>query len=102
MSYSGTSRAIEDLAVAIGDKVYLDVARWHLYLQDAKLHTPLAEKLYPLVDEDRVTENAVMDILQNMKIAIGGGKKEVPMADLIPAAGVADLMGAIEDYQRDL
>ena len=75
MTYSGTSKAIEDLAVAIGDKVYLDVAKWHLYLQDAKLHTPLAEKLYPLVDEDRVTENAVMDILQNTKIAIGGGKK---------------------------
>jgi len=102
MTYSGTSKAIEDLAVAIGDKVYLDVAKWHLYLQDAKLHTALAEKLYPLVDEDRVTENAVMDILQNTKIAIGGGKKEVPLVDLIPSTGLSDLMRAIEDYQRDL
>ena len=102
MSYSGTSKAIEDLAVAIGDKVYLDVAKWHLYLQDAKLHTSLAEKIYPLVDEDRVTEDAVMEILQNTQIPIGGGKKAVPMIDLIPSAGLSDLMRAIEDYQRDL
>ena len=102
MSYSGTSKAIEDLAVAIGDKVYLDVAKWHLYLQDAKLHTSLAEKIYPLVDEDRVTEPAVMDILQSMKVPIGGGKQEVTMFDLIPTAGLSDLMRAIEDYQRDL
>ena len=102
MSYSGTSKAIEDLAVAIGDKVYLDVAKWHLYLQDAKLHTALAERIYPLVDEDRVTEDAVMEILQNTKVAIGGGKQELPLYNLIPTAGLADLMRAIEDYQRDL
>ncbi len=101
MSYSGTSRAIEDLAVAIGDKVYLDVAKWHLYLQDAKLHTSLAEKIYPLVDADRVTEEAVTEILQSTKVPVGGGKKEVSMADLIPAAGLSNLMRAIEDYQRD-
>ena len=47
MTYSGTSKAIEDLAVAIGDKVYLDVAKWHLYLQDAKLHTPPGRKALP-------------------------------------------------------
>jgi hypothetical protein len=102
MSYSGTSKAIEDLAVAIGDKVYLDVAKWHLYLQDAKLHTSLAEKIYPLVDEDRVTEEAVMDILQNTKVPIGGGKQAVSMFDLVPTTGLAELMRAIEDYQRDL
>jgi hypothetical protein len=102
MSYSGTSKAIEDLAVAIGDKVYLDVAKWHLYLQDAKLHTLVAEKLYPLVDEDRVTENAVMDILRSTAVPIGGGKQDIPLADLIPATGLSDLMRAIADYQRDL
>lgn len=102
MSYAGTSKAIEDLAVAIGDKVYLDVAKWHLYLQDAKLHTSLAEKIYPLVHEDRVTETAVMDILQTMKVPIGGGKKEIPLIELIPTVGLSELMRAIEEYQRGL
>ena len=102
MTYSGISRAIEDLAQAIGDKVYLDVAKWHLYLQDAKLHVPLAEQLYPLIDEDRVSEDAVKGILQGMTVPIGGGKKHLPMMDLIPDGSVRDLMQAIEDYQRDM
>ncbi|PSR19762.1 thylakoid-associated protein [filamentous cyanobacterium CCP3] len=102
MSDASTARAIESLAAAIGDKVYLDVAKWHLYLGDAKLHTPLAEKLYPLVVEDKVTEAAVTDILTTTAVAIGGGQKTVTMADLIPAASKTDLLEAIADYQRDL
>jgi hypothetical protein len=101
MTYSGISRAIEDLAQAIGDKVYLDIAKWHLYLQDAKLHVPLAEKIYPLIDEDRVSEDEVMSILNTMTVPIGGGKKNLPLIDLIPNNGVRTLMQAIEDYQRD-
>lgn len=102
MSDASTARAIETLAAAIGDKVYLDVAKWHLYLGDAKLHTALAEKLYPLVTGDEVTESAVADILAGTPVAIGGGQKTVPMADLIPAASQRDLLEAIADYQRDL
>ncbi|PZV10128.1 MAG: thylakoid-associated protein [Leptolyngbya sp.] len=102
MSDASTARAIESLAATIGDKVYLDVAKWHLYLGDAKLHTPLAEKLYPLVAGDKVTESAVADILTSTSVAIGGGQKTVTLADLIPASGKADLLDAIADYQRDL
>jgi hypothetical protein len=102
MSDAGLSHAIEALAQAIGDKVYLDLAKWHLYLQDAKLHTPLAEQLYPLIDEDRVSEAAVMAILAGMTVPIGGGKKTLPMTDLIPNSSISDLMRAIEDYQRDM
>lgn len=102
MSDASTARAIESLAAAIGDKAYLDVAKWHLYLGDAKLHHPLAEKLYPLVVGDKVTEVAVTDILANTSVSLGGGQKTVTLADLIPAAGKADLLEAIADYQRDL
>ncbi|WOD38851.1 DUF3181 family protein [Nodosilinea sp. E11] len=102
MSDASTARAIESLAAAIGDKVYLDVAKWHLYLGDAKLHTPLAEKLYPLVVGDQVSEAAVADILASTSVSLGGGQKTVPLADLIPSAGKADLLEAIADYQRDL
>ena len=102
MSDASTGRAIEALAAAIGDKVYLDVARWHLYLGDAKLHKPLAEKLYPLVVADQITDAAVVTILANTPVAIGGGQKTVTLADLIPAASRADLLEAIADYPRDL
>jgi hypothetical protein len=102
MSDASTTRAIEALAAAIGDKVYIDVAKWHLYLGDAKLHTPLAEKLYPLVTSDAVTESAVAEMLAGTAVAIGGGAKTVPLADLIPTGSKADLLDAIADYQRDL
>ena len=44
------NQQIEDLAAEIGDKVYIDVAKWHLYLKDAKLHTTLAEQVFPLLN----------------------------------------------------
>jgi hypothetical protein len=101
MSDASTARAIESLAAAIGDKAYLDVAKWHLYLGDAKLHTPLAEKLYPLVVDDAVSEAAVEAILAAITVPIGGGQKTVSLAELMPVGSRADLMRAIADYQRD-
>ena len=54
------NQQIEELAAEIGDKVYIDVAKWHLYLQDAKLHTLVAEQVYPLLTggltSDKLTE----------------------------------------------
>ncbi len=102
MANAGTAKAIEDLAAAIGDKAYLDVAKWHLYLGDAKLHTVLAEKLYPLLADNAFTEAALVDILASTSVALGGGKTTVPLASLIPAASQADLVRAVEDYQRDM
>ncbi|MGF1568293.1 MAG: DUF3181 family protein [Nodosilinea sp.] len=102
MANSGTAKAIEDLAAAIGDKAYLDVAKWHLYLGDAKLHTSLAEKLYPVLGDGEITAAAVADILRSTLVAIGGGQKTVPLFDLMPTASQADLVTALEEYQRDL
>ena len=38
MAYSNTSEAIEALAQDIAENVYIDIAKWHLYLGDAKLN----------------------------------------------------------------
>ncbi|BAU43893.1 DUF3181 family protein [Leptolyngbya sp. O-77] len=40
MAYSNSSEAIEALAAELGKEVYIDVAKWHLYLRDAHLNTP--------------------------------------------------------------
>jgi hypothetical protein len=101
MASAGSSRAIEALAAAIGDQAYIDVAKWHLYLGDAKLHTLLAERLYPLIDDGTFTEAALADALANISVPLGGGKKTVSLADLMPSGSQADLLRAIEDYQRD-
>ncbi|MDE5094370.1 MAG: DUF3181 family protein, partial [Trichodesmium sp. St11_bin5] len=44
MANGSTTQIIESLAAEIGDKVYMDITGWHLYLSDAKLHLNLAEK----------------------------------------------------------
>lgn len=102
MSYSGSNEAIEKLAAAIGENVYIDVAKWHLYLRDAHLHTPLAVQLYPLLSKGKVNEADVQQILKNTPVKLGGGKIEVPLADLLPMQSQVHLMDALEDYQRDM
>ena len=102
MADPATTRAIEELAAAIADKAYLEVARWHLYLGDAKLHLPLAEQLYPLVSAGRFTPSALGELLARITVPVGGGQITIPLAQLIPTASQASLAEAIADYQRDL
>lgn len=102
MANTSTSQAIESLAAEIGENVYIDVAKWHLYLSDAHLHVALAEQLYPLMANNELTEDKVQGILQATIVKLGGGKREVPLADLIPMQGQMNLMDLLEEFQRKL
>jgi hypothetical protein len=102
MANRNTSQIIEDLAAEIGENIYIDVAKWHLYLKDAHLHTVLAEKFHPLLEDKSLTEDQLLQILQGIPIKIGGGKKEVPLADLLPMQCQVNLMDLLEDFQRQL
>ncbi|MGF1513252.1 MAG: DUF3181 family protein [Elainellaceae cyanobacterium] len=101
MAYSSTSEAIEALAAEIGDKVYIDVANWHLYLQDAHLHTAIAEQIHPMLSDD-LDEGRVEAVLNSISVKLGGGKKSLPLSELIPEAGHRELMGVLREYQRNL
>ncbi len=96
------TRAIEQLAASIGESVYIDVAKWHLYLGDAKLHTSLAEQFYPLLTAGSVSESQVTDVLKGVPVKLGGGKLEVPLADLIPNSAQTQLVDTLEEFRRDL
>ena len=102
MAKLSTSEAIENLAAEIGENVYIDVAKWHLYLSDAHLHTVLAEKLYPLLSSGSVQEEQVLKILQGIPIKLGGGKREVPLIDLLPMQCQVNLIDLLEEFQRNL
>jgi hypothetical protein len=97
-----SSEAIEKLAASIGENVYIDIAKWHLYLRDAKLHTTLAEQFYPMLTKGSVSEAEVNKVLSNIKVKLGGGKIEVALADLLPMQSQVHLMDALEEFQRDL
>lgn len=96
------NQVVEQLAADIGDRIYIDVAKWHLYLKDAKLHTGLAESFLPMCESGKIDEAAVKATLATVKIKLGGGKQELSLADLIPNAGVGDLVRILEDCARSL
>ena len=101
MASLSTTEAIEALAAEIGDHVYIDVAKWHLYLKDAHLHTALAQQIYPLLT-NTLEEDQITKILQNIPIKLGGGKREVPLSDLLPMQCQVNLMDILEEYQRKM
>jgi hypothetical protein len=97
-----SSEAIEKLAASIGENVYIDVAKWHLYLRDAHLHTTLAEQFYPMLMKGSVSESDVSNVLKAMKVKLGGGKVELPLSDLLPMQSQVHLMDVLEEFQRDM
>jgi hypothetical protein len=83
MAPQNTSQAIEALAAEIGENIYIDVAKWHLYLANAHLHTVLAEKLYPLISDRTLSESLVLKILESTPVKLGGGKRDLTLSDLL-------------------
>jgi len=99
---ANTTQAIESLAAEIGENVYIDIAKWHLYLNDAHLHTVVAEQLYPMLEDGKLDADKVAQVLQGIPVKLGGGKREVPLADLIPMQCQVQLMDVLEEFQRKM
>ena len=102
MANVSTIEALEELAAEIGDNVYMDIAKWHLYLNDAHLHAVLAEQLYPLLADNSLEEDRVVQILQRIPVKIGGGRREIPLAELLPMQSQMNLMDLLEEFQRKM
>jgi hypothetical protein len=99
---NSSSQDIEDLAADIGQQVYIDVAKWHLYLADAHLHTVLAEKFYPMLKSGSISEAQVQQVLAEIPVKLGGGRKELALADLVPMQAQVSLVDLLENFQRKL
>ncbi|MEG4090269.1 DUF3181 family protein [Microcoleus sp. Pol12B4] len=99
---ANTTQAIESLAAEIGENVYIDIAKWHLYLNDAHLHTVVAQQLYQMLEDGNIDADRVGQVLQGIPVKLGGGKREVPLADLIPMQCQVQLMDVLEEFQRKM
>jgi hypothetical protein len=97
-----SSEQLERLAAEIGDNVYIDVSKWHLYLKDAKLHTIVAEKALAAIAGKTVTGDMVNAVLAQVNISVGGGRKELPLSDLLPVTCQAKLLDILQEFARDL
>ena len=102
MAKTNTTESIEALAAEIGENVYMDIAKWHLYLREAHLHTLLAERMYPLLLDNSLSEDKVMQILQDIPVRLGGGHREVPLADMLPMQSRVHLIDVLEEFQRKM
>ncbi len=102
MTQSLAPEALEALAAEIGESVYIDVARWHLYLREAHLHTVLASRLAPIVQSGSIDEQEVLAILSDVSVQLGGGKRELPLSELLPMQCQVNLIDLLEDFQRRL
>lgn len=102
MAKTNTTELLEALAAEIGENVYMDIAKWHLYLSNAKLHTLVAEQLYPLITSNTVNEDQVLKVLESIPIKIGGGRRELPLIDLLPLQCQVNLVDILEKYQREI
>lgn len=102
MANRNTTEAIEALAAEIGENIYIDVAKWHLYLREAHLHSILAQRLFPLITEGNINQDEVLEILQSIPVKLGGGKRELPLVDLLPRQCQVNLMDLLEEFQRNL
>ena len=102
MAKQSNAEVIEALSAEIGENVYIDIAKWHLYLSDAHLHTVIAEQVYPMLTSNSLDEDRVVQILQGISVKIGGGKREIPLIDLLPRQGQVNLMDILEKYQRKM
>jgi Protein of unknown function (DUF3181) len=92
----------EAFVAEIGKNIYIDVAKWHLYLAEAHLDTVLAEQLTPLLFESTIDEQRVMQVLSAMSVPLGGGKRELPLSDLMPMQSQVNLIDLLEDFQKRL
>ncbi|NWF58433.1 MAG: DUF3181 family protein [Fischerella sp.] len=103
MAKTNTTELLEALATEIGENVYIDIAKWHLYLSDAKLHTVVAEQVYPLITDNKpVDEDDVIQVLESIPVKIGGGRREIPLIDLLPLQCQVNLVDILEKFQREM
>ncbi|XFA72134.1 DUF3181 family protein [Thermosynechococcaceae cyanobacterium Okahandja] len=92
---------IEQLAAAIGGEVYIDVAKWHLYLRDAKLHTPLAEAFLPLLEQGDLNSDQVQAVLQEVTVPLGGGQVSLSLDRLVPPPNQQTLLDVLNRFRQE-
>ena len=89
---------LRDLELALGDRLYLQVAGWHLYLKDAGLAQALALECSARLSQG--ASIAARQALEAVQVPIGGSATRLPLARLIPAGQLRDLEEVLDPFCR--
>lgn len=87
---------LEELTRTIADRLYVQVAGWHLYLGDAGLAQTLAIECAARLDQG--AEVCARQALEAVQVPIGGGGTRLPLARLVPAGQLRDLEDVLQPF----
>jgi hypothetical protein len=87
---------IDELSRGIADRLYVQVANWHLYLGDAGLAQALAVECAGRLDQG--AEVCARQALEAVLVPIGGGSVRLPLARLLPAGQLRDLEELLQPF----
>lgn len=89
---------LKDLEVSLADRLFLQVAGWHLYLGDAGLAQTLAIECAARLDQGAAL--CARQALEAVQVPVGAGATRLPLARLIPAGQLRDLEEILEPLCR--
>ena len=90
------SSQINELAVSIADRLFIQVESWNLYLGDAGLAKDLVIECQANLEEG--ANIAARKALEAIQVKHGGGTTSLPLSKLIPSNQFFDLEEILEPY----
>ena len=87
---------IRDLQEQIADRIYIQIAGWHLYLGDAGLAEALAIECAARLEQGAGV--CARQALEAVQVPIGGSSSRLPLARLVPAGQLQDLEDLLANH----
>jgi hypothetical protein len=87
---------LEELTGAIADRLYVQIAGWHLYLGDAGLAGTLAIECSARIEQGATI--CARQALESVQVPIGGGSTRLPLARLVPPGQLRDLEELLQPF----
>jgi len=89
---------LKNLSADLSERLYLQIAGWHLYLGDAGLAETLAIECSALLDQGPAV--CARRALEAVQVPIGAGSSRLPLARLLPSSQLSELEQILEDHCR--
>lgn len=93
-----SSEELKDLQLAIADRLYMQIASWHLYLGDAGLAEALALECNARLAQG--ANVAARQAVESVQVEVAGGNTRLPLARLMPTGQLFDLEEILDPYCR--
>ncbi len=89
---------LRDLELAIGERIYLQISKWHLYLGDAGLAKDLAIECSAYFEQG--PQIAAINGLKSLQVSVAGGKTSFPLEFFISSSQIQELEDILDPYCR--